>query len=455
MAYKKRMLIGVTLMLLFALVASCAKATEAPEPTTPPEAPEVEPTKAPEPTEAPPEPTEPPEEVELEVWYLSQSPEDIQTMENMTAVFEGMHPGVTVEFSAYTFEDFNKTAKLALDSGTGFDLAYGQGGYFGHLQYAAAGHLVDLTDIVVERGWDQMQTETMLTFSKDDKDDPVYGVHYDVTDVGVFYNTEIFDELSLTPPETWEDLENILVTLKDAGYVPFSCGALDGWTLDHYFQALVHVTVPIEQIEKVLRVQEGVSYLEDGFVQAATILKDWVDKGYFNEGFLGLGYDDQNNLFITAQTAMNLGGTWNNSTFIAQPDFVVGYFPLPLVNTELEWHGLVTPNNIWMISSYTEHLEMSIEYVEFFLGEEVATAKWNQGDIPGYMFETIPEPIAKIQEDVYLATQLRGHGRYFTDDPELLEAEWNTMQALAAGDLTPEEAMAEMDELLQKLISER
>lgn len=437
-------------LLLVSLLASCkTPATTVPEPTKPPA---VEPTSPPAPTEVPPEPVE---EVELKVWYLSQSPEEIQNMENMSAVFEAMHPGVTVKFSAYTFDDFNKTMKLALDSGTGPDLAYGQAGTWGHLAYAAAGHLIDLTDVVKERGWDKMQAEGAINYWKVNDDDPVYGLAFDVTDVGVFYNTEIFDELGLTPPQTWEELETLLAALKEAGYVPFSCGALDGWTLDHYFQALVHVAVPIEQIAKVYRVEAGASYLEDGFVVAAMILKDWIDEGYFNEGFLGMGYDDQNNLFITSQTAMNLGGTWNNSTFISQPDFEVGFFPLPVLNPELEWHGIVTPNNIWMISAYSKYPEMAIEYVDFFLGEEVALAKWNAGDIPSHRFATIPEPIARLQADVYRASQLRGTGYYFTDDPQLLEAEWAAMQSLAAGDLTPEEAMAQLDELLQRLIAEK
>lgn len=439
--------------LLVSLLASCkAPAAAVPEPTKPPA---VEPTSPPEPTVAPPEPTTPPEEVKLEVWFLSQSPEEIQNMENMTAIFEEQHPGVTVEFSPYSFEDFNKTMPLALDSGTGPDLAYGQAGAFGHIAYAAAGHLVELTDTVKERGWDTMQSAGAINYWKVSEDDPVYGVAFDVTDVGVFYNTEIFDELGLTPPETWEDFEALLATLKDADYVPFSCGALDGWPLGHYFAALLHVTEPIEQIAKVYRVEPGVSYLEDGFVQAATILKDWIDKGYFNDGFMGVGYDDQNNLFITAQTAMNLGGTWNNSTFITQPDFEVGFFPLPVVNPELEWHGIITPNNIWMVSTYSEHPDVAIDYIDFMLGEEVALAKWNVGDIPSYQFEAIPEPIAKLQEDVYLATQKRGIGYYYTDDPQLMEAEMAAIQSLAAGDLTPEEAMAQIDEILQKLIAEK
>jgi raffinose/stachyose/melibiose transport system substrate-binding protein len=450
-----RLTLFIAVLVSVSLLASCVtQTTEAPEPTEPPA---EEPTTAPEPTEPPPEPTEvpPPEEVVLEVWYLSQSPEDIQNMENMSAVFEENHPGVTVEFSAYTFEDFNKTFKLALDSGTGPDLAYGQPGPAGHLQYSAAGHLMDLTDAMAEYGWDETQSYGAINYWKLDPADPAYGISYDTTLVGIFYNTEIFDELGLEPPETWEEMENVLETIKAAGYVPFSVGAVDGWTLDHYFQALVHVNVPIEIIQKIYRVEEGATYLDEGFIQAATTLTEWVDAGYFNEGFEGMGYADQNDLFTTGQAVMNLGGTWNNGTFIVQPDFTAGFFLLPQYNMDIEYHSILSPNNIWMVSMYSDNPELAVEYIDFFIGEEVALAKWALGDIPSYIFEAVPEPIAKLQEDVYNASLKTGIGYYFSDDPQIMTEEWAVMQALVAGDLTPEEAMAQMDELLQRLISEK
>lgn len=431
----------VTALLVVTLIVSCAPAaTPTVEPTPPP----------------PPTPTPAPEPVTLQVWYLSQSPEEMQLLEEFSARFEEKHPGVTVEFSAYGFDDMNKTLKLALDAGTGPDVAYSSPGEIGLVSYAKAGHLIELTDIVKQRGWDQNHPMDAIMYYNIPLGGRIYGVPYDVVLVGVFYNKDFFNELGLEPPDTFEEFDSLLASLKENGYTPFSCGALDGWTLDHYFQLLLHVTTPIEKIQALAYVQPGVSYTEDSFIQAATILKSWVDKGYFNEGFLASSYDDQNNLFITGQTAMNIGGTWNNATFIEQADFEVGFFALPRVNPDLDWHALNTPNNVWEVPVYSEHQDLVIDYIDYMMGEEVARALWSMGDIPTFKFTTVPEPIAGLQLDVYQAAQNTGTGYYFTDNmPEVMPVEWAAIQGLAAGELTPEEAMAMIEEEHAKAVAER
>jgi raffinose/stachyose/melibiose transport system substrate-binding protein len=397
---------------------------------------------------------EPMGEANLEVWFLSSSPEEIQLIEDLSNQFAEKHPGLTVTVSAYGFDEMNKTIKLALDSGTGPDVGYvAPGGGAAHLAYAEAGHLVELTDIVTERGWDQRHPMDAIMYWQKELGGPIWGVPFDITNVGVFYNKELFGELGLKPPQTFEEFETLLATLKDAGHTPFSTGALDGWPLDHYFMILTHVTTPIEKIEAVNYLQPAVSFTDDSFVQAATILKDWMDKGYFNENFLAASYDDQNSLFITGEVAMNIGGTWNNATFVQQADFEVGFFPVPRANPDLEWHSMVTPNNVWVVSKYTQHQELAIDYIDYMLGGEVAKALWNSGDIPTYSFATVPEATSGLQSDVYEAAVTTGIGYYFTNlMPEGMEAEWSAIQSMAAGDLTPAEAMQMVEEYHAKAV---
>jgi len=399
---------------------------------------------------------EPIEEANLEVWYLSQSPEEIQLVEELSSAFAQRHPGVTVTISPYGFDDMNKTIKLALDSGTGPDVAYvSPGAGAGHVSYAQAGHLVELTEVATERGWDQRHPIDSIMYWQKELGGPIWGVPYDITNVGVFYNKDLFNELDLKPPQTFEEFETLLATLKDAGYTPFSTGALDGWPFDHYFMILVHATTPIDKIEALNYLQPGVSLSEDSFVEAATILKDWIDKGYFNDNFLAASYQDQNNLFITGETAMNIGGTWNNATFVQQADFEVGFFPLPRVNPDIEWHSMVTPNNVWIVPKYTEYQDLAIDYIDYMLSGEVARALWDTGDIPTFAFATVPEATSGLQADVYKAGLDTGIGYYYTNNmPEAMEAEWSALQMMAAGDLTPEEAMEMIEEYHAEAVAE-
>lgn len=393
-------------------------------------------------------------ETSLAVWYLSQSPEELGLIRDMNGVFEGEHDGVTIEFSAYGFEDMNNTLRLGLDGGVGPDVAYASPGPSHGGAYAAAGHLVDLLPYAQELGWSDHFAESVMAHFDDSYPDTLYQMPFDLVTVGVYYNTEIYDELGLEPPTTFEEFEQQLATIKDAGITPIAVGALDGWPLAHIWDQLVHTSVPFDYIEGLESGDPSVSFADPRIVEDAAIINRWYENGYFQDNVLATSYADGNNLFITGQAAINIGGTWNNATFAEQPDFVVGFFAMPQVDPSLEWHmGGFTPNNAWMIPVYTEHLDEAVAYVDFMLGEEVAMAKWNAGDIPAYQFDEVPAPVVPLQADVYEAMQQTLTGTYMGNfNSEVQQAIWNSLQGMLNGDLTPEAAMQAIDDVYQSVI---
>jgi raffinose/stachyose/melibiose transport system substrate-binding protein len=394
-----------------------------------------------------------PEKVNLQVWYLSGSPEELKLVEDYSNKFAAKHPGVTVTISPYGYDDMNKTLKLALDSGTGPDVAYCSPGTVGHIAYAKAGHLVELTSTVKDRGWDQRQPMDQIMYWQKELGGPIYGIPYDLTTVGVFYNKDLFDKWGYKPATTFEEFQTLIGAVKSKGVTPFPAGGLDGWPFDHYFMSLVHVTTPIDQIEAINYSKPTGNWASPGFIQAATILDDWVKKGYFNDKFMASTADDQSNLFMTGKTAMDIAGTWNNFTFLQQAGFKVGFFPLPRVNPDIAWHSMITPNNVWVIPKYTKHQELAIDYLDYMLSSEVATALWNSGDIPTFRFATLPQPKSDLQKDVYQSLIDTGIGYYFSTIPEVDSVHINALQSMAAGDLTPKDAMEKIQAAYVKATS--
>lgn len=72
---------------------------------------------------------------------------------------------------------------------------------------------------------------------------------------------------------------------------------------------------------------------------------------------------------------------------------------------------------------------------------------WNDGGLVNYRFDEIPEPTTILQGDIYAAMQRTGPGYYPMVTGELLQVEGTLVQQLAAGDITPEDAMAELQEV--------
>jgi raffinose/stachyose/melibiose transport system substrate-binding protein len=49
-----------------------------------------------------------------------------------------------------------------------------------------------------------------------------YGVPFIAVSHGIYYNQDIFDELDLQIPETWEELLTVAQAVQDGGYTPFA-----------------------------------------------------------------------------------------------------------------------------------------------------------------------------------------------------------------------------------------
>lgn len=396
-----------------------------------------------------------PEDVTLVVWFLSGSPEEVDAAQELMDTWAANYDkaNVTIDFSNFGFEDYNNAMKLALDGGTGPDLAYGSPGGPRLQAWAEAGHILDLTDIAEERGWYDIVPEDVIWYYN--PTGRLYGVAYDAVAVGVYYNKEIYEQLGLEPPKTFEEFEEQLATIKEAGITPIAVGAQAGWTIGHIWEQLVHTNTPWDQVEAWMACEGGVV---PEMVEAAEKFSEWNEAGYYNENALATAYPDGNNLFITGEAALNIGGTWNNSTFAAQPEFDVGFFALPPMNPDLpEWHvGGFTPNNAWAIPIYSEHPEEALDLLEFMVSEESALRRWQNGDIVSYNFAEIPDPVFPLQADVFDAMQMTLTG-FYMDQPagEIGPASWENLQAVMSGEKTAQEAMDALDEVYQAACAEQ
>jgi raffinose/stachyose/melibiose transport system substrate-binding protein len=173
------------------------------------------------------------EEVTLTFWFEGESVANVELFSQVMDRFEELHPGVTVEITPYPFDDFLRVTPLALDSGEGPDVMYSPWGLQALGRYALAGQIINLDDIAAEHGWFDNYDISEVYVTNDMTPGQIFGIPFETTTIGVYYNKEIFAELGIELPETFEDFENILATLKEAGIMPVSVGALDGWPLAH------------------------------------------------------------------------------------------------------------------------------------------------------------------------------------------------------------------------------
>jgi len=335
-----------------------------------------------------PAPTEAPaEETTLVVWDQFYRDVESQVIETLNAEFEAAHPGVKIERVVKTLDDLKITLKLALAEEDGPDVAQVNQGRSDMGAMVEAGLLLPLNDYAATSQWSERFSASVASrnsFTEDGKtfgSGNLYGVSPTAEVVGVYYNKTLFDANGWTVPATFEEFEALLETIKAAGVTPISFGSLDGWNAIHEFSAVQHLLVSLDYINNFVYGVNNVSFDIPENQQAAAIMQDWVDKGYFTEGFAGIGYDDSNKTFKAGEGAMTITGSWLTGELLTDTDQEFGFFLLPGKEgqTRLAIGGVGVP---YAIRKTTANPDLAAEYLDWMISPRAAELWAGAGMLP-------------------------------------------------------------------------
>lgn len=199
--------------------------------------------------------------------------------------------------------------------------------------------------------------------------------------VGVYYNKTLFEANGWAVPTTFDEFETLLATIKAAGVTPISFGSLDGWNAIHEFSAVQHLLVTPEYINDFVYGVNNVTFDTPENQEAARVMQDWVDKGYFTDGFSGIGYDDSNKLFKAGEGAMTITGSWLTGELITDTDQEFGFFLLPANpdQTRLAIGGVGVP---FAIRRTTANADLAAEYLDWMVSPRAAELWAQAGLLP-------------------------------------------------------------------------
>ena len=362
------------------LLSACAK----PAPT---EAPVVAPPTEEPATEAPVTTEAPAEAITLVVWDQYYRDVESQVMNTLNAEFEAAHPGVKIERVVKTLDDLKVTLKLALAEEDGPDVAQVNQGRSDMGAMVEAGLLLPLNDYMSTFNWGERFSASVASrnsFTEDGKtfgSGNLYGVSPTAEVVGVYFNKTLFEANGWTVPTTFEEFEALLATIKAAGVTPISFGSLDGWNAIHEFSAVQHLLVSLDYINNFTYGVNNVSFDIPENQQAAAVMQDWVDMGYFTDGFAGIGYDDSNKTFKAGEGAMTITGSWMTGEFLTDTDQEFGFFLLPGYpgQTRLAIGGVGVP---FSIRKTTAQPDLAAEYLDWMISPRAAELWAGVGMLP-------------------------------------------------------------------------
>lgn len=389
--------------------------------------------------------------VTLVVWDNWTREAEQSMIEQLDAQFEEAHPGVTIQREAYDTSDLGLLLPRELSQSTGPDVAMINQGTTNMGALVAAGLLMPLNSYADQYDW--WSRYGMGLHGRNSVTDDglhvgsgsLYGMSVTSEVVAVFYNKDIFAQLGVSVPTTWEDLESLLAAAKAAGFVPITFGNLEGWPGIHTYGALAHVYSDINDINNMIYRNEGGAFQTEGNLEGATTFVDWIDQGYFSPGFAGMDNDTGAlGEFTSGKSAMWLAGSWNSGSISAAlGEDKVGFFLLP---SPIGDDVAPTIGGIGLgygIRAGSANADLAAEYIDYITSSDAANVLFDNGYLPAIAIDdakltegTLTTDIVHAWETISSADKV---GQYF--DWTLPDI-GSRIQELAGKQVTPEEFVA-------------
>lgn len=396
----------------------------------------------------------------LTLWHI-QTGEMANVIQGSVDRFMEANPDYDVEVVQKQNDTFKTDVSLAAQAGTLPDIFITWGGQTMY-DYADQGLIADLTEYMNQDNYkDQFVDAGIAQCTYKDK---IWAVPVEnISVAGIFYNKDVFDKYNLEEPKTLDDLEKICDTLVENGVAPFALANATKWTGSMYFQYLATRYGGLEPFADAAA-GKG-SFENDAFEFAGTKIQDWVDKGYFCDGFNGMDDDSgqARALFYTGSAAMDLMGSWFTMTIAGEnkqflDDGKLGFFPFPEVPDSKADQSLclgTIGDNLYVVSNKCADKEAAFKVIQSLLDDEAVKERTDLAKIiPLKSFKTSDPVVQEVLDTISKAKGIQlWYDQYLPS--EVAEVHKTTCQEIFGKTITPAEADKELQDAMTAYLSKK
>lgn len=299
------------------------------------------------------------EDVELTIG--SWRTEDVAKYEKVIEKFNEKHPNIKVTFNPTKNTEYNTILNTALQAGEGPDIFHLRP-YASGIELGESGFVEPINDL---EGLEIFPEEALM--ASKGKDGTQYGVPLNLSTTQMYYNKEIFADLGLNEPKTWDEFIELNEKLLAEDITPISLGSSEGWLLS----AAHGIIGPAlyggnEFVDKITAGETD--FTSEEFLNSVKAMED-LSK-YFPANYEGLGMEDLRTLFFTGEAAMFPMGSWEIEVLREMnPDLDFGFFPMP---SALGKEATITTwvDGSFAINANSKHKEAAKQFLQFLTTEE-------------------------------------------------------------------------------------
>jgi raffinose/stachyose/melibiose transport system substrate-binding protein len=323
-------------------------------------------------------------DVTLTIWDQEVRGGQAAQIKRLNKAFQEKYPNVTIKRVAKSFDDLNKTLKLAVSGSKAPDIVEANQGRPIMGTLVKGGLLKPLDPYAKAFGWDQRYSPLLLDLNKFSSDGKtfgsgnLYGLSQMGEIVGVFYNKSKVSE----PPKTLAEFEQSLADAKKKGDIPIQFGNLDKWPGIHEYETVLGQTADKQAVRDFVFAREGASFDTPEFTDAASKVSEWAKKGYFTPDFNGTGYDPAWQQFAKGKGRYLIAGTWLTADLDKAMGDKVGFMLMPGAKAGADPVALGGESLPFAITSSAKKPDVAAAYIDFITNPDAAKVLAETGNLP-------------------------------------------------------------------------
>ena len=317
--------------------------------------------------------------------------------------------------------------------------------------YQADDLLLPIQDVVSEETYNKMYPAFL---EQSEIDGTVWAIPDLASARAMYYNKDILDAAGVEVPTTWDEFEEVLQKLSDAGIQPLTTGGSDKWGATRLINAYAVRTAGNDIMTKAA--DGEVPYTDEKLVAAADKIAEWAEKGYFGEGITTVDMNTAGSMLMSGKAAIFYNGSWftQNLTDDAQNpagEDGIGFFNIPVADESISSATSYSMNcgNILALDN-DKYDEATGWFLKYFMENIGNVAMEDQGTVKGYTYDVAADDMDNytklVLDEIDKSTE--GFAWWEAKMPsEISKTAQENVQPLLNGEMTGEEYMQSIQDV--------
>jgi raffinose/stachyose/melibiose transport system substrate-binding protein len=364
--------------------------------------------------------------------------------------FEAENPDIKVNVESVLNDAYKDKVKVVAGSSDAPDVMFSWSGTFIE-ELVEGGNVMNLDEWLGENPevQERFYESQMEPFAIDGAQ---YGLPLGMHAKLFFYNAELFDELGLEVPSTWDEFLDVLDAIQATGVTPIEFGAQEQWPIAHYIGTLNQRTLEPDVFAGDQIAADG-TFDDPGYVEALESLQGLAE--YMNPDMTAVGHEIARNAWIAGEAPiMYMQGS--EVGYFQDVAFEYGTFNFPAVDGGAGDPAQLTgaPEG-FVVSENTEHPEEALRFLDFMLNKANGIAYTEETGELSAVVDAVaesdaPDILKQMALDIVGATAMTPwlDNAY---DPQIVQAYLAETQLMLGGQQTPEGVMTAVQQAAERV----